>query len=69
MRQGYGYRAMTTEALAPADLEVVQKISAGHGSTREEVLGHPVILPLHLQQHLPLMYYTSCFRIETFSAE
>ena len=29
--QYHGYRAMATQALAPADLEVVQEISAGHG--------------------------------------
>ena len=44
---------MATQALAPADLEVVQQVSAGHGPAREEVLGHPVILPFHLQQPSP----------------
>ena len=40
------------ERMGEGHLEVVQEISAGHGPSREEVLGHPVILTLHLQQHL-----------------
>ena len=46
--QHYDFRAMAAQGLAPADLEVVQQISAGHGPAREEVLSHPVVLSLHL---------------------
>jgi hypothetical protein len=29
-------------------LEVQQQVRAGHGAPREEVLGHPIVLALHL---------------------
>lgn len=34
------------------DLEVMEQVRAGHGPPGEEVLGHPVILALHLSMQM-----------------